>query len=91
MKIKLTESKLKQVVSETVRRILKESRNYLTDAIYIVYDGSSYYGVYGCEVEEEIEVNDVEVVKGPFAEWDDKVETLIEKLNDRLNGTSLYR
>lgn len=91
MKIKLTESKLKQVVSETVRRFLKESRNYLTDAIYIVYDGSSYYGVYGCEVEEEIEVNDVEVVKGPFAEWDDKVETLIEKLNDRLNGTSLYR
>lgn len=91
MKIKLTESKLKQVVSETVRRILKESRNYLTDAIYIVYDGSSYYGVYGCEVEDEIEVNDVEVVKGPFAEWDDKVETLIEKLNDRLNGTSLYR
>ena len=91
MKIKLTESKLKQVVSETVRRILKEGRNYLTDAIYIVYDGSSYYGVYGCEVDEEIEVNDVEVVKGPFAEWDDKVETLIEKLNDRLNGTSLYR
>lgn len=91
MKIKLTESKLRKIVIESVRRVLKENRKYLNDAIYIVCDGSSYYGVYGCEVEEEIEVNDVEVVKGPFAEWDDKVETLIEKLNDELNGTSLYR
>ena len=33
MKIKITESKLRKIVTESVRRVLKENRKYLNDAI----------------------------------------------------------
>ena len=33
--------------------------NYIPNKIYIVFDGTSHYGVYGCDVEEEINDNDV--------------------------------
>lgn len=94
--LKITESELKEMIIESVKKIVKESflqesRSYVPNAVYIVCDGSSCYGVYGSDVEEEIDFNDVEVVKGPFAKWDDKVEALIEKLNDEINGTELYR
>ena len=42
-------------------------------------------------VQKEIDINDAEIVKGPFAKWDTKVDDLIEQLNDELNGTSMYR
>ena len=59
--------------------------------IYIVFDGTSHYGVYGCDVEDEIHNNDVEVVKGPFNDWDNSVDEAIEKLNDEAYGTHMYR
>ena len=64
---------------------------YITDKIYIVFDGTSYYGVYGCDVEDEIADNDVEVVKGPYNDWNDNVEDEITKLNDEAYGTHMYR
>lgn len=92
MIIKLTESDLHNIITESVRNILKEmARPINPQAVYIVCDGSSYYGVYGSDVQEEIDMNDAEIVKGPFAKWDAKVDGLIEQLNDELNGTSMYR
>ena len=88
--IKLTESELKRMISESIKKVLNE-RKYINDAIYIVFDGSSHYGVYGCDVEDEILNNDVEVVKGPFAKWDDKVEQIIEDLNDEAMGKEFDR
>lgn len=65
---------------------------YNPNKIYIVCDGSSYYGVYGCDVEMEITYNDVEVysTKG-YDDWDNEFEDKITKLNDELMGTHMYR
>lgn len=64
---------------------------YDPNKIYIVFDGTSHYGVYGCDVEDEIQDNDVEVVKGPFNDWNNSVDEAIEKLNDEAYGTHMYR
>ena len=64
---------------------------YNPNKIYIVFDGTSHYGVYGCDVEDESHNNDVEVVKGPFNDWDNSVDEAIEKLNDEAYGTHMYR
>ena len=64
---------------------------YIADKIYIVFDGTSYYGVYGCDVEDEIADNDVEVVKGPYNDWNNNVDDMITKLNDEAYGTHMYR
>jgi hypothetical protein len=64
---------------------------YIADKIYIVFDGTSYYGVYGCDVEDEIADNDVEVVKGPYNDWNNNVDDIITKLNDEAYGTHMYR
>ena len=90
-RIRLKESELKRIISESVKRILKENRTYIPDATYIVFDGTSHYAVPGCDVEDEIMNNDVEVVKGPFANYDDKVEQMIEDLNDEANGKQYDR
>lgn len=142
--VKLTERELKRMISESVKRILKEGKNdfeaakyqgkwsvfdkgsktfshigvgkkkasakakelnttpsdeekineareYIPNAVYIVFDGTSHYGVFGCDVEDEIMSNDVEVVKGPFAKWDDNVDRMIEDLNDEANGAKYDR
>lgn len=59
---------------------------FILDAIYIVFDGTSYYGVYGCDVEDEIKDNEVEIAKGPFLNYDDNVDKVIEQLNDDVAG-----
>ena len=89
--IKLTENYLHNIIKESVKNVLKESRKYIPDATYIVCDGTSCYGVLGCDVEDEIQFNDAEVVKGPFRNWDDNVDDLITKLNDDMYGTHMYR
>ena len=64
---------------------------YNPTKVYIVFDGTSHYGVWGCDVEMEIASNDVEVVKGPYPNWNDIVEDEIDKLNDEAYGTKMYR
>ena len=64
---------------------------YNLNKVYIVFDGTSHYGVWGCDVEMEIASNDVEVVKGPYPNWNDIVEDEINKLNDEAYGTKMYR
>ena len=64
---------------------------YNPNKVYIVFDGTSHYGVWGCDVEMEISSNDVEVVKGPYPDWNDIVEDEINKLNDEAYGTKMYR
>lgn len=59
-------------------------KQYIPDAVYIVCDGTSCYGCFGCDIEDEIRDNEVEVVKGPFAQWNDRVDELIEKMNDKM-------
>ena len=65
--------------------------SYNPNKVYIVFDGTSHYGVYGCDIEDEIATNNVEVVKGPYNDWDDIVDTEIEKLNDEAYGIHMYR
>lgn len=64
---------------------------YNPNKVYIVFDGTSHYGVWGCDIEMEIASNDVEVVKGPYNDWDDYVDDEITKLNDEAYGTHMYR
>ena len=48
---------------------------YNPNKIYIVCDGSSYYGVYGCDIEDEINENDVELYSNKgYDDWSDEVE-----------------
>lgn len=55
--------------------------------IYIVFDGTSYYDVMGYDLEDEIEYNDVEVVRGPFdAPMHGMLEDLIDSLNAEASG-----
>ena len=61
---------------------------YLPSAVYIVFDGTSHYGVYGCDIKDEIAENDVEVVKGPFRTWDENVDLKIEELNKETYGNN---
>ena len=60
----------------------------MNDCVYIVFDGTSHYGVYGCDVDDEIDKNGVEIIKGPFASWDDRVDAMIEDLNNEAYGTN---
>ena len=68
-----------------------KNMKYNSNKVYIVFDGTSHYGVWGCDVEMEIASNDVEVVKGPYPDWNDIVEDEINKLNDEAYGTKMYR
>ena len=68
-----------------------KNMKYNPNKVYIVFDGTSHYGVWGCDVEMEITSNDVEVVKGPYPDWNDIVEDEINKLNDEAYGTKMYR
>ncbi len=68
-----------------------KNMKYNPNKVYIVFDGTSHYGVWGCDVEMEISSNDVEVVKGPYPNWNDIVEDEINKLNDEAYGTKMYR
>lgn len=92
--IRLTESELRRMISESVKRVLKESRGrggYNPNAVYIVFDGTSHYPVYGCDIEDEINMNDAEVVEGPFADWDEEVESRVEELNNEAFGRKYDR
>ena len=59
-------------------------RKYITESWYIVYDGTSFYGVLGMDVEDTLqEDSDIEVVSGPYKEYP---EEKIEQLNIVTNG-----
>lgn len=65
-------------------------KKILRDSCYIMYDGTTYYGVLGIDVDDEIADNDAEVVYGPFSngQFNDDYSPLnkkIEKLNNELN------
>ena len=52
---------------------------YINESWYIVFDGTSYYGVLGMDVEDALEDSDIEVVSGPYKEYP---EERIEQLNE---------
>ena len=64
---------------------------YNPNKVYIVFDGTSHYGVWGCDVETEISCNDAEVVGGPFNNWDNNLNNTIERLNDEAYGKKFDR
>lgn len=55
--------------------------SYADDSVYIMCDGTSHYGVYGFDVDDDIDENDSEVVEGPFDEWP---EERIDELNNQM-------
>lgn len=50
--------------------------------VYIVFDGTSHYGIWGCDYEMEVMNNDVELVEGPFNDWTEEVDNRVEQLNE---------
>ena len=59
-------------------------RKYIAESWYIVYDGTSYYGALGMDVEDTLqEDSDIEVVSGPYKEYP---EEKIEQLNKETYG-----
>lgn len=76
---------IKKIIQEVLKETVNKKINkFIPDAVYIVFDGTSYYGVFGCDIEDEINTNDVEIVKGPFREWNDDVDYKIEMLNNEI-------
>ena len=70
--------------------------HYIKDSYYIVFDGTSHYEVLGCDIEDEIAENDVEVVEGPFkadrfGRIPEKCEDRVAILNDEAYGTKMYK
>lgn len=59
-------------------------RKYIDMSWYIVFDGTSYYGILGMDVEDTLqEDSDIEVVSGPYEEYP---EEKIEQLNKEAYG-----
>lgn len=59
-------------------------RKYIDESWYIVFDGTSFYGVLGMDIEDTLqEDSDIEVVSGPYKEYP---EEKIERLNEIING-----
>lgn len=57
---------------------------YINESWYIVFDGTSYYGVLGMDVEDTLQEDlDIEVVSGPYKEYP---EEKIEQLNKEAYG-----
>ena len=56
-------------------------RKYVSQSWYIVFDGTSYYGVYGMGIYILEEDSDIELVSGPYKEYP---EYDIELLNEEL-------
>lgn len=48
--------------------------------VYIIFDGTSHYAIYGCDIETEI-ADYEEVVDGPFDEWNDEVNNIVMERN----------
>lgn len=71
-RIRLTEAELHNMVKVAVIRILKETdEKYEYYKHYVVFDGTTYYPVYGMDVEGEIKNNGAEIVDGSFDNIDD--------------------
>ena len=59
-------------------------QKYIDESWYIVFDGTSFYGVLGMDVEDTLqEDSGIEVVSGPYKEYP---EEKIERLNEIING-----
>ena len=61
-------------------------RKYIDESWYIVFDGTSFYGVLGMDIEDTRQDDsdiEVEVVSGPYKEYP---EEKIERLNVVING-----
>ena len=54
----------------------------MDERVFIVFDGTSHYVVYECDIDAEIKENDVEIIEGPYNEWTDYVDYRVEELND---------
>ena len=54
-------------------------QKYIDESWYIVFDGTSFYGVLGMDIED----SDIEIVSGPYKEYP---EEKIEQLNNVING-----
>ena len=54
----------------------------MDERVFIVFDGTSHYVVYECDIDAEIKENDVEIIEGPYNKWTDDVDYRVEELND---------
>lgn len=54
----------------------------MDERVFIVFDGTSHYVVYECDIDAEIKENDIEIIEGPYNEWTDDVDYRVEELND---------
>lgn len=58
------------------------AREFINNAVYIVFDGTSYYGLFGRDIREaQAEDLDIEIISGPYRQWPDEK---IEQLNNEL-------
>ena len=59
-------------------------RKYVSQSWYIVFDGTSFYGVLGMDIEDTRQDDsdiEVEIVSGPYKEYpEDDIELLNEEL-----------
>lgn len=72
----------RQYCREIINKRIMATREFVSSAVYVVFDGTSYYGLFGCDIREaQAEDPDIEIISGPYRQWPDEE---IEQLNDEL-------
>lgn len=54
------------------------------DNVYIIFDGTSHFGVFECDIDDYKNDEEYEIIEGPFIDWNDEVDRKIENLNDEM-------
>lgn len=55
-------------------------KRFIDELWYVIFDGTSHYGLLGCDVEDELSQDpDIEVVGGPY--FSDEANLEIDRLN----------
>lgn len=53
----------------------------MDEQVYIVFDGTSYFGIYAYDIDEYLNNEDYEI-DGPYPEWNEEIDWKIEDLNN---------
>ena len=59
---------------------MKPKKQCIPNKWYIIFDGTSHFAAYGCDVPNFLEDDDNELAGGPYS--DSQIDAKVEELND---------
>lgn len=67
---------------------MKKKSQYISNMWYIIFDGTSHFSVYGCDVPDFLEDEDNELVGGPYN--NSQIENKVNELNDDSTDSYIF-